>query len=65
MNEAKLKPCPFCGGNASYIATNCYAQNYVRCPDCGASIWGKDDERPSRKEIVKIWNRRETDEMQL
>jgi DNA-directed RNA polymerase subunit RPC12/RpoP len=36
----KLKPCPFCGGEA-YLASNCYAQNYVRCPNCGATVWGK------------------------
>lgn len=53
----KLKPCPFCGGKA-YLASNCYAQNYVRCPNCGATVWGKDSEEPSEKQIAKIWNTR-------
>ena len=57
---AELKPCPFCGGADAYIASNCYGQFYVRCPGCGAVVWGKDDEdiRTERK-IAKFWNRRE------
>lgn len=58
----KLKPCPFCGSKEAYLARNCYGQNYVRCPNCGASVWGKDSEAPSEKQIVEIWNRRTGDE---
>lgn len=60
MEHNELKPCPFCGGTEAYLATNCYGQNYVRCP-CGAVVWGKDDEIPSEKQIAKIWNRRADD----
>ena len=55
---AELKPCPFCGGEEAYLASNCYAQNYVRCPNCGATLWGNDNETPSKKQIIKMWNTR-------
>jgi len=55
----ELKPCPFCGGSAVYIAKNYLGQHYVRCPDCGAVVWGSDtDETITEKEAVKAWNRR-------
>ena len=38
---AELKPCPFCGGKP-YMAQNYLGQKYVRCPECGACVWGKD-----------------------
>lgn len=56
---AELKPCPFCGSNAAYIAKNYLGQHYARCPDCGAVVWGKDtDETITEKEAAKTWNRR-------
>ena len=59
---SELKPCPFCGGTNAYIASNCYGQHYARCPECGAVVWGNDKEDiRSKKEIVKLWNRRAED----
>ena len=37
----ELKPCPFCGGTP-YMAQNYLGQMYVRCPECGACVWGRD-----------------------
>lgn len=37
---AKLKPCPFCGGEP-YMAQNYLGQKYVNCPECGAVVWEK------------------------
>ena len=56
----KLKPCPFCGGKP-YLTQNYLGQNYVRCPDCGAVVWGRDDEDFTEKDAVKAWNRRASD----
>ena len=58
MKKLELKPCPFCGSKEARLARNCYGQNYVRCMNCGAVVWGKFDERPSEKQIVEIWNTR-------
>ena len=35
MNEQKLKPCPFCGGEAKMLD---YWGNYIFCRMCGAKI---------------------------
>lgn len=53
-----LKPCPFCGKQEAYLTSNCYGQNYVRCPNCGAVVWGNDDENLTEKRAVELWNRR-------
>ena len=55
---AELKPCPFCGGKEAYLTVNYYGDSYVRCPNCGAVVWGGDDERPNEKRAIKLWNRR-------
>lgn len=62
MEKAKLNPCPFCGGKEAYLAQNCCGENYVRCPNCGAVVWGKDDERLSDKQAIELWNRRADNE---
>lgn len=55
----ELKPCPFCGGKNAYIATTCYVEYYVRCPDCGAVAFGKDtDEMQTDEKAAEVWNRR-------
>lgn len=55
----ELKPCPFCGGKNVYIGKNYLAQHFVRCPDCGAVVWGRDSEEEiSEKDAAKAWNRR-------
>lgn len=59
MRTIDLKPCPFCGSNEAYVTQNCYGEYYVRCPNCGAVVWGKDDERPTKRQAIDLWNRRQ------
>lgn len=53
MSEQKLKPCPFCGGEA--MATD-YWPFWVYCTSCGARVhsWGLEAS-------VNAWNRRYID----
>ena len=55
---AELLPCPFCGKKEAYLTRNCYGQNYVRCPNCGAVVWGNDNESLTEKRAVELWNTR-------
>lgn len=57
-----LKPCPFCGKGEAYITHNYLGQTYVRCPNCGATLWGPDDADWKDKDAIKAWNRRAKDE---
>lgn len=52
MNEVKLKPCPFCGGEAEIAARidKCYAI----CKGCGAVAAGAD----TIDNAAKTWNKR-------
>ena len=52
MMSDKLKPCPFCGGEA-YIEIICNGLVEVRCKECDASVPAK----YKSKAIVR-WNRR-------
>lgn len=55
----KLKPCPFCGSEAAYIAQNYMGQHYVRCPDCGCTMWGLDTgDEVTEKQAAAYWNKR-------
>lgn len=36
MNDIKLKPCPFCGGEAALIENGFYNSCLVKCTKCGA-----------------------------
>ena len=67
---SELKPCPFCGGKA-YMAQNYLGQKYVRCPECGACVFGKDTddfriskmgEEKAEKAAAESWNRRADDD---
>lgn len=53
MSEMKLKPCPFCGGNA--ILNSLGFSHSVYCKDCGANMHGVMDDE---KDIVEVWNTR-------
>ena len=61
MNE-KLKPCPFCGGEAEIVEDRLYGEDYYagRCKSCAAtSIF-----EFTKEEAVDKWNRRNYPEKQ-
>lgn len=51
MNEKKLLPCPFCGGEA-FFATE--GGNWIACKLCGAET----DYFERAKEAINAWNTR-------
>lgn len=59
----KLKPCPFCGGEAQLIK-NEYGDNtgyaFVICQDCGnrAKKFSKSLDFCAVEEAIEAWNRR-------
>ena len=60
MNE-KLKPCPFCGGEAmvanatrEYLSGKTEERFAINCISCGAN--GGD--KKTKEEAIEIWNRR-------
>lgn len=55
MNEIKLKPCPFCGGNA--ILNGLGFSHSVYCEDCGANIHGTGG-MLDKLYLVEVWNKR-------
>jgi len=73
MNE-KLKPCPFCGGDAKYehdtykdsngfIKAPIESYEFVKCTTCGAEIFEDDQDVLYEYDSVVIdkWNSRITD----
>ena len=56
MSEIKLKPCPFCGGEA--FASYINGDFAVSCVDCGCGT----EYGPSKEEAVAAWNRRTINE---
>lgn len=68
----ELKPCPFCGGKAYFIATS-GVSGYIACiGDCGihtGTFWDdpmtapKDEREKWRDIAVRAWNRRVTNEI--
>ena len=58
MPEIKLKPCPFCGGEAEMFSWQAhindeYHLNLV-CTTCGAGF----QDVSSKEDALKAWNRR-------
>lgn len=53
MNE-KLKPCPFCGGEAKLYYTEFYEEFAVQCTWCKADRYGY----PTEQEAINAWNTR-------
>lgn len=49
----KLKPCPFCGGEAKIMKMG--YPHWVYCLQCGAKVHGG---TISEKDSIKAWNRR-------
>lgn len=64
MSEIKLKPCPFCGGEAKVdYAINDYNRWGVSCNTCGCVVEvGFGDYEDTVEEAVKAWNRRASDD---
>lgn len=63
MELMKLKPCPFCGGEAfmeSWIARKGFEAN-VHCNSCSAMVYTitYDFEEQAEKNAIEQWNRRE------
>jgi Lar family restriction alleviation protein len=54
----ELKPCPFCGGEASFTLTESRAGKwgFVKCGSCGATC--NDDDVGDADWCVDVWNRR-------
>lgn len=61
MSGIKLKPCPFCGGEAEAVyAPNDINRWGVQCKSCGCTVeveeWkGVED---TKENAIKAWNRR-------
>lgn len=52
MDNEKLKPCPFCGGEAEFVFIK--DNQYVRCSRCGAV----GANTFNAKDVIAAWNRR-------
>lgn len=52
MTDKKLKPCPFCGGEARI--KNFYGNRFVQCEDCRTttSVYSK------KEKAIAVWNTR-------
>ena len=61
MDEIKLKPCPFCGGDAELIQDRYRGLNtfYVRCWGCSA----RTDLEYAEEFAAELWNGRINDEV--
>ena len=59
---AELKPCPFCGGKATYVYHMPY--NAVACKKCKATTRVFTDyyeQQDGKAEAIEAWNRRAED----
>lgn len=60
--DIKLKPCPFCGGDAEIASVKSgifrHAYYYVRCTMCGATSRVQETARKAERS----WNRRANDD---
>lgn len=64
--DIKLKPCPFCGGEAKLTVSNYVACQddfaEVKCAECGIGFhFGIDVEYSAKDRAIEVWNRRITD----
>lgn len=60
MNDIKLKPCPFCGGEAALLTS--LSECVVRCTRCGAETREVESHGgyllKVAIEVVDLWNKR-------
>ena len=65
MSKIKLKPCPFCGGEA-VLKRDRIGLYCAQCPDCGCMTTFQFDlgegEEVSKRKAADIWNRRADNE---
>ena len=65
MSEIKLKPCPFCGGEA-VLKRDRIGLYCVKCTNCGCMTTFQFDfgegEEVSKKKAADVWNRRPDNE---
>ena len=55
----KLKPCPFCGGEAGVFHNDNFCNILlwgVECLECGALVWVFPDQ--TKQDAIKMWNDR-------
>ena len=52
----KLKPCPFCGGEAAFLGETCT----IKCKQCGGAFIVTNPGM-TRLEVKEAWNRRVND----
>lgn len=64
MNASDLKPCPFCGGEATLRYSLIGMDAYVKCYNCEVSttMYKGIDRESSEQSAVAAWNRRANDE---
>jgi len=64
MSEPKLKPCPFCGGEAvlKKVPNTLITPYYVRCDNKECAMWVATCNRGTAEEAIELWNRRANDE---
>ena len=64
MKTPDLKPCPFCGGEATLMYSLNGKESYVKCYGCEVSttMYKGIDQENSEKAAVMAWNRRVNDE---
>lgn len=55
MSDKKLKPCPFCGGEAKAVQK--FSGAWVSCLECPASMY-EDGINSSSQKLIKLWNKR-------
>ncbi len=59
MADVKLKPCPFCGGEAEIIDNEYFVD--VSCKDHHCRGWADSLSYKSKEQAIKAWNRRVND----
>lgn len=67
MSELKLKPCPFCGGEAvlKRVPFTAVTPYYVRCDNRECAVMAATCNRETAEEAIELWNRRANDERHM